>query len=410
MNEKQSDKGKGYDNPKHWGDPAEAGDIFQVTQADASANGSYIFGDFYIAKRDGDAMAENCYYPYFGNNTDFWKHAWSGCTSTQMVTASIGSTATIYANGLHCVAIVFWFTPQDVNENIITNLPNGYFQEVLQKYGSLFQLTQYTGAPLSDGWASLSEPTPYTAVVPQSQQQGGTPTGTNSLTLYVTTKSQTAMQLGIQLTAADGTVLKYASNGATIDPVTVSAIDKIIYNSSRCTTEVAGDTEKSTTHTARLKNYYFHPTDDGFQFIHSKKTSGDIQREFFTFPPHWPNNEMIQWLYWYPTDPCMIGSVYYWDIDLGQQIKDMLGITYDSDSGGPALNPTWFSTSINEQSGALNVTLTLQTFQQTGPTDKNINNGQCKFVVYDQYGNSGQFGLAVSDYSDPNADVIFQDA
>ncbi|CAB3775003.1 hypothetical protein [Paraburkholderia humisilvae] len=38
MIENKSAEGKGYDNPKHWGDDAEKGDIFQITEAEADAN------------------------------------------------------------------------------------------------------------------------------------------------------------------------------------------------------------------------------------------------------------------------------------------------------------------------------------------------------------------------------------
>ena len=42
-----------YENPKAWGDTAQVGDIFVVSQADANNNNIYAAGDFMIAKFDG---------------------------------------------------------------------------------------------------------------------------------------------------------------------------------------------------------------------------------------------------------------------------------------------------------------------------------------------------------------------
>lgn len=412
MSKKQSAPGKGYDNPKHWGQDMELGDIFQVTRDDANENGNYIFGDFYIAQTTGPVGT--AYYPYFGNSTNVWKHAWTGCQKPQLLTSLLDSVTTIYANGAHCAAIDLYFTPNDVNGNTIP-LSNDYFLEVLKKYGKQFpfQLIQYLGEPLPDDWASLTAPTSYTAVIPGQQAQATVqrpdpPTGTNSLRLYISSSVQTDIQLGIQVTTADGTSHIFDSTGGAIEPVTVKTLSPITYYSSQCTVDESGDTQNSDTRIPRLKNFYLHPTDSNFRFVHSKKISGGITRDFEWNPPTWPDNEMVSWVYWYDTMPAIVGTLFYWNMDLGQQTKDGLGMI-DNRGNLNNLSPE-FSTSINEKAGLLNVTLTIQTWQEYSDSpDSNVTDGKCKFRVYDQYGNSGQFGLSVSDYSDPNPTVSFPD-
>ncbi|MEA3117414.1 MAG: hypothetical protein QOI13_684, partial [Paraburkholderia sp.] len=278
MIENQSAKGKGYDNPKHWGDDAEKGDIFQITEAESDAN--TVSGDFYIAQEDAQSEGYASY-PHFGVNNGSWVHAWSKCVTPALVTPSFGTAATLYANGRHCAEIDFWFNPADANGAAITNLPSGYFREVLKKFGGKYQLIRANGEPLPQGWATLTVATPYIAVIEGSQPAGDTPQGTSCLTLYVSTTQQTIVSLCIQLEAADGTVLTVTSDN--VQPVIVTGLRPLVYFMRDCslsegTFKSVGDMGYS----ADGKNQYFYPSDENFGFCGSAEISGGLSRDAFS--------------------------------------------------------------------------------------------------------------------------------
>jgi hypothetical protein len=373
MNENQSAKGKGYDNPKYWSEPAEVGDIYQVIPSEVENNSAYVLGDFYIALRAGTLD----YYPDFGKNTGDWKHAWARCVDQQLVTPSFGHDAAIYANGRHCAAIDFFFTPQDAEGRTITHLPSGYFQEVLSKYGSDFNLINYSGDPLPTGIVSSTRPTEYSAIIPNSQQSGDKPTGTSCFTLYVSSSAPTDVQLGIKLVTADGNALPFSETEIPIVPVTLETLSPQTYDVSTCSVD------DETGNDDQYTNKYLRPHEAGFAFVKSEKISGGLQKDVFGHSNQYtPSNEMAQWVGDVNGSVVSVCTLYYWDIAPKPQTRDHLGY-----SGT-------ITATTNDRAGSLNVTTVSERSEYTGVTGEV--DSSCKFTVYDQFGNTATFGVALA--------------
>jgi len=360
-----------YDNIKKWGDEYSEGDIIQVTSDYLDSHDTTaVEGDFYIALGNYQSGADYPELPGWGENNQYFKHAWTALSSLKLVLDNGEASGALYGNGLNKLAVLAVYTPID-DTGVVVPLPTTVRQSM-----QLTLIDYTTGERLPDGWTTTSVADEFysSPVGPQPVRFQHADDGDFIETLYIScgrNEPHRRLAIGVQLTLPNGNVITSSAMSDTQlhSKIDLTALDPITYNSdiisvTSLSQEIPG--------VGSYKNYYLFPKDDRFRFIRSNKISGlrdeNKQEGLVSFKFYYADgvhNEMG------------FRFIYYWNVTPEPETRTSLGIYRE------------ITAPINARPGAVNFTRTTQI--RTLKANNQQDSRECIFEVFDQYGNSGRF-------------------
>jgi hypothetical protein len=341
--------GLDYDNPKIWGDKVNKGDIFIVRREDAQNNGSYAEGDFYIAQFDGECSVN--YYPGWGQDNEKWKHAWTGLSRFELRLENGARSGTMYGNGLNQIGVNVYFTAIDDQGRTVP-----LSDEVVQR-AKVSLLNYVDERPLPGGW-TYTETRNQFHTLPQGQgvAESFSDDSPRIKTYYLSCgkdERSRSVSVGSGISLPGGGVVTNSYRNFN-NPVSVTALDPIFYTSSN--TRLDREDTADGWHWDQ-DNYYFTITERGCRIIRV-----DIHGAP-TGPSNWSiisKDKHPNWHYIWAFGPEGTARVEPLDVDLRY----------------------------NQRENALCLTRLKSTYYNSGYDNWYF---EVRFIIYDQYGNSGLF-------------------
>ncbi|TPW51403.1 hypothetical protein FKD06_11345 [Serratia sp. SRS-8-S-2018] len=360
--------GKSYQMPKHWGDDIQVGDIFRVTieYIESHPGTTCLEGDYYISLKEPVAQETYPEFPRWGENNEFFKHAWTSFSELKILLSDKSSSGALYANDLNQLAITVLYRPIGSMEGhgVIPLSP------AVEKAVSFSLINYDTGEELPHGWTVTTKQGEFVSS-PIATSSLQTPEVINDdgpytyrRVLYIscqpdTTPSDLSLGISLMLPGGDSFTEWRESHSFNVS-VHIKALPRISYTEENVVLDKI-DREIPNYYT----NYYFRPKDARYNFVKSVKREGlinDKDKEgIFGYKCHYWGN-------------CR--HIYYWDITNGKEIRTQLGID------------PYVTATINDIFGSLTFTRTWQQDWYSKDAQKSLH---CIFQVFDQYGNSGLF-------------------